>query len=168
MKKEKNNTQIKIMFVCMGNICRSPVAHAVFQKYVDERGLSDQFHIESSGTIDYHVGEQADARMRATAAEHGVHIDHLANHLSAKDLDVYDLVLAMDLDNLKNIRALAKDDSQLQKVKLFRDYDPEAGERAEVPDPYYGGSDGFETVYEIVERASKTLLNKLGDKLETN
>lgn len=156
-----NKTKINIMFVCMGNICRSPLAHAVFEKMVQDQGLGDRFHIESAGTINYHAGEPADPRMRATAAQHGVIVDHRANHLSPADLDTYDIILAMDRDNLSNIRALVQQPEQLEKIRLFREFDPEGGPNAEVPDPYYGGPAGFEQVYQMVERTSRALLDEL-------
>ncbi|MBN2340524.1 MAG: low molecular weight phosphotyrosine protein phosphatase [Deltaproteobacteria bacterium] len=152
--------ETKIMFVCLGNICRSPLAHAVFESLVQEAGLTN-FKIESSGTTAYHVGELPDARMRATASEHGVKMTHRARQLKPSDLDHYDLILAMDNENLSNIRRLAASPEQLNKIQLFRDYDPEGGNGAEVPDPYYGGAAGFENVFQIVHRTAGHLLRTL-------
>ena len=155
----KNKT--KIMFVCMGNICRSPLAHAVFEDMVKKANVENQFEIESSGTIGYHVGELPDGRMRETARSHGVPMTHRARQFKKGDLYHYDIILAMDRENLANIRRLAKNEAQLDKVQLFRDFDPDASGNAEVPDPYYGGAEGFENVFQIVNRTSANLLTQL-------
>ncbi|MBN2527026.1 MAG: low molecular weight phosphotyrosine protein phosphatase [Deltaproteobacteria bacterium] len=151
-------TKTNVMFVCMGNICRSPLAHAVFEDMVQKASLEDAFKIESSGTIGYHVGELPDARMRETARRHGVKMIHRARQLKKKDLDDYDMILAMDKENLSNIRKLATSEAHLQKIQLFRNFDPNATGGAEVPDPYYGGDDGFEHVFQIVQRTCEQLL----------
>ena len=151
----------KIMFVCMGNICRSPLAHAVFEDMVRKANVAEHFEIESSGTISYHAGELPDARMRETASRHGVTMNHRARQLKKSDLDQFDIILAMDNENLANIRKLAQNDTQLKKVQLFRDFDPESSGNAEVPDPYYGGAEGFENVYKIVNRTAANLLAEL-------
>jgi protein-tyrosine phosphatase len=153
--------QKKILFVCMGNICRSPLAHGIFMHKVKEKGLEKLFSAQSCGTINYHQGKQADARMRANAKSHGIIINHRARHLKKSDLNDYDLILAMDKENLNDIKALHTTDEQLSKIKLFRSYDPDASPGAEVPDPYYGGDDGFEKVFQIVNRTCDHLLNQL-------
>ncbi|MBN2718746.1 MAG: low molecular weight phosphotyrosine protein phosphatase [Deltaproteobacteria bacterium] len=151
----------KIMFVCMGNICRSPLAHAVFEDMVARAQLSDRFEIESSGTISHHVGELPDSRMRETASRHGVSMTHRARQFRKADLDAYDMIFAMDADNLSNIRRLAPNSEQLKKVQLFRNFDPDASPNADVPDPYYGGAEGFENVFQIVHRTAANLLESL-------
>jgi len=151
----------KIMFVCLGNICRSPLAHAVFDHEAATRGAGDLFETESSGTAAYHEGEPADARMRETALAHGVRIDHRARHLKKADLDNYDLILAMDRANLAGILKLAANPQQREKIRLFRDFDGQAGPDAEVPDPYYGGPEGFEEVFRIADRTCAGLLDQL-------
>lgn len=157
-------SKYKIMFVCMGNICRSPLAHGVFQKMVTIHGLSDHFEIESSGTTGYHMGELPDHRMSQTALSHGYDLKHRARRFMPHDLEDYDLVLAMDKENLRDIMAQASDDEQRRKVKLFRDFDPLGYENSEVPDPYYGGPEGFDNVFKIVERTSKSLMEKLSEE----
>jgi protein-tyrosine-phosphatase len=127
----------KIMFVCMGNICRSPLAEAIF------------------GTIEYHVGEPSDPRMREVARRHGVFINHRAQALTPRHLDECDAVLCMDRENLRDVRMMAKSDAHRRKIALLRDYDPEGP--GDVPDPYYGGKSGFETVYAIVSRSCEAL-----------
>lgn len=158
---------MKIMFVCTGNICRSPLAEAVFEQLAAEAGLGDQFRVESSGTTAYHVGQAADDRMRSVAASHGVQIQNRSKQLTAADLEEYDLVLAMDRSNLHEIHYIAESAGLLEKVKLFREFDPHGGPEAEVPDPYYGGRSGFERVFEMVDRTSRRLLNELRDRLPT-
>ena len=158
---------MKIMFVCTGNICRSPLAEAVFERLAAEAGLGAQFEVESSGTTAYHVGQAADERMRSVAASHGVRIQNRSKQLTAADLEEYDLILAMDRSNLREIGYIAESRGVLDKVKLFREFDPKGGPDAEVPDPYYGGRAGFERVYEMVDRTSHRLLNELRDKLPT-
>jgi protein-tyrosine phosphatase len=147
---------MKIMFVCAGNICRSPLAHAEFDRQARADG---QTHLaESAGTGAWHVGDLPDARMRRTARAHGLELDHRARQFLAADLDEYDLVLAMDRDNLRQIRGLAATEDQRRKARLFRDFDPEGRPGAEVPDPYNGDAQGFEEVYRIVERSCRRLL----------
>ena len=150
---------MKIMFVCLGNICRSPLAQAEFERQARADGR--EFSTESAGTSDWEVGGLPDARMRRTARAHGLDLDHRARQFQASDLDEYDLILAMDRDNLRQILSLARSEEQRRKARLFRDFDPEAGPGAEVPDPYYGKADGFEQVYRIVERSCRRLLAAL-------
>lgn len=147
----------RVMFVCLGNICRSPLAHAVFRKLVDDRNLSDRYEVQSSGTCAYHAGEQSDSRMRMTAQERGVVIKHRARQILRCDLEEYDYIFAMDRNNYRNIKRLSANEELLSRVRLFRDYDPEGP--GDVPDPYYGGQDGFNDVYKIVERTCSNILD---------
>jgi protein-tyrosine phosphatase len=149
----------KIMFVCMGNICRSPLAHAAFEAIVRREGATSRYRVDSSGTIAYHAGERADERMREVAGRHGVTIDHRAQHLKRHHLDEFDLILCMDRDNLADARRLAKTGAACAKIALLRDYDPEGP--GDVPDPYYGGPSGFEEVYAIVSRSCEALFKAL-------
>lgn len=161
---------MRIMFVCTGNICRSPLAHRMLEKLARERGMGDQIHVESSGTDHWHVGEEADSRMRRTAAAHGLKLSHRARRLTREDMDRYDLVIAMGSGHLRSIRSLtggrdgARNGSRNAHVRLFREFDPAVDDPArapDVPDPYYGGPDGFEDVYRIVERTSNALLDAI-------
>lgn len=152
---------MRILFVCLGNICRSPLAEAVFRKHVYDAGLGEEHEVESAGTGGWHVGERPDSRMRKTAEKHGVYLENIrARRFDRSDLDRFDLILAMDRSVLHDIQSMA-DPNQREKVRLFRTYDEFGGEESDVPDPYYGGQDGFETVYEIVERTSKNLLESI-------
>ncbi|AFG38454.1 low molecular weight protein-tyrosine-phosphatase [Spirochaeta africana] len=151
----------KIMFVCMGNICRSPIAQAVFEHKLKERELEAHYEAESSGTHGYHVGEDADARMRKTAAGHGVHFHHPAQKFLVSFLDQYHLVLAMDQGNYDDIRYAAAGHPNLNRLHKFRAFDPEGSEADDVPDPYYGGDQGFELVYQMVDRTCDALIDYL-------
>lgn len=147
------------MFICSGNICRSPLAHAVFEDMVRSRGLVDRISVESSGTGSWHVGENADPRMRKTAAGHGIRLDHPARHLRPADLESCDLLLTMDRQNFRDAQDLARNPAERDKVRMFRDFDPDGP--GDVPDPYYGGPDGFETVWTIVARTCRALLDEV-------
>lgn len=157
---------IRVQFVCLGNICRSPLAEAVFQEHVKAAGLAEHFEIASSGTGDWHVGDTADRRMQSTAEEHGTSLDdHRARQFSADDLETYDHIFVMDKDNLHDVLYLDENDRHNGKVRLFREFDPEPGD-FQVPDPYYGGADGFGNVYQIVRRTAEQLLDRLIDEYE--
>ncbi len=160
------NDRIRILFVCLGNICRSPLAEGVFRELLREQDLQDHFSVDSAGTGSWHVGEAPDGRMRTLAADKGVSIDDLrARQFAASDLDEFDHVLAMDKNNLHDILFLDPDESHGHKVRLFREFDPEPGD-FQVPDPYYGGDDGFENVYRIVRRTAESLLDRLVEEHE--
>ena len=151
--------RLRILFVCLGNICRSPLAEGVFRRHVEQAGLSARFEIRSAGTGGWHVGEPPDPRMCATARTRGIDISGLrARQLRAEDLQRHDLVLAMDRENLAAARRLARGGSE--HVVLFRQFDPHP-ETMEVPDPYFGGEEGFTRVFEIVDRTSRALLAHL-------
>ncbi len=158
---------MKIMFVCTGNICRSPLAEAVFHDLSHKEGVEERFEVDSSGTTAYHVGQQADDRMRSVAASRGVEIRHRSKQLIPQDFDEHDLLLAMDRSNLREMRSIARNSAHRDKIRLFREFDPQGGPDAEVPDPYYGGRSGFEKVYDMVERTSRSLLSALLDRVST-
>ena len=149
------------MFVCLGNICRSPLAEGVFKDKVRERGLEPYFEIHSSGTGNWHVGKGADVRMVGTAKRRGVALDtHVARQFAAIDFESYDHILVMDKSNLHDVLFLDDDEEWSDRVKLFREFDPEPDDY-QVPDPYYGGPEGFDDVYDIVDRTSERLLDSL-------
>ncbi len=152
---------MKIMFVCTGNICRSPAAHAVLEHKLEERGLSGLVDVSSSGTTAYHVGEPVDYRMGAELSRHGVQSRNRARQFYPKDLEEYDLLLGMSRSHLRDMQRAAVNDygDYARKIRLFRDFDPVG--TGEVPDPYYGGSEGFVKVYEMVDRTVDGLLDYL-------
>ncbi|WP_394424883.1 low molecular weight protein-tyrosine-phosphatase [Vreelandella stevensii] len=149
----------RVLFVCLGNICRSPTAEGVFQQAVVRAGLDDRVTIDSCGVGDWHVGKAPDPRSQAAARQRGIEIGHLrARQLKVSDFHEFDYVLGMDRENLAAMRALQPANSQAQ-VGLLLDY---AGlPQSDVPDPYYGGDDGFEQVLYLIERASQGLLDEL-------
>lgn len=156
---------VSVLFCCLGNICRSPTAHGVFQSLVERRGLSDHIHIDSAGTGDWHIGKPPDQRSAAAAAGRGYALDHLrARQVSGKDFNDFDLVLAMDRENLRNLQALCPPEFS-GELALFLSYAPAAGVD-EVPDPYYGGEDGFAQVLDLVEQAAEGLLAALIDRYD--
>ncbi len=152
---------IKILFVCLGNICRSPAAHAAFDHHAKTLGRSQEFITESCGLGDWHVGQNADERMRATSKKFGINLDHKARHFQASDLDTYDYIFPMDEENQKGILRFAKTEAHRAKVKLFRTFDPEAQGDLIVPDPYYKGQAEFENVFLMVERTAKNFLKNI-------
>lgn len=148
---------VKVLFVCLGNICRSPTAHGVFQGLVDNAGLSSRIEVDSAGTGDWHIGRAPDKRMQASALRRGHDLSDLrARQVCAEDFAEFDLVLAMDKQNLADLQSLRREGGKAE-LKLFLDYTPAAKTR-EVPDPYYGGEEGFEDVLDLVENASAALL----------
>jgi protein-tyrosine phosphatase len=155
----------KICFVCLGNICRSPTAEGIFQHLVNERGLQPYFYIDSAGTSAYHIGEPANSKSRDVANKHGVELRSRARKFTVDDLEEFDMILAMDHENLNNIRQLDSRNQFSGKIELMRNYDPEPGDGA-VPDPYYGGMDGFQHVFEVVKRSCENLLDELEENIQ--
>jgi protein-tyrosine phosphatase len=152
--------QVRVLFVCLGNICRSPTAEGVMRKLVEEAGLADTIAIDSAGTGAHHAGELPDPRTRSAAARRGLSLTHRARGVTADDFDSFDYLLAMDLNNLDALRRRAPRGGAAH-MTLLRSFDPDSPEGAEVPDPYYGGARGFEDVLDLVERACIGLLEAL-------
>ncbi|SMO31935.1 low molecular weight protein-tyrosine-phosphatase [Fodinibius sediminis] len=155
----------KVCFVCLGNICRSPTAEGIFQHQVEKRGLSPFFEIDSSGTSAFHEGESANSKSQRTARKHGITLHSKARRFKPFDLDYFDLILAMDNENLSNLKQMASE-KHLEKIARMRDFDPQPGD-GQVPDPYYGGIDGFENVFQIVKRSCTQLLDKLEPHIQS-
>jgi protein-tyrosine phosphatase len=153
------NEIIEISFVCLGNICRSPLAQGVFQDLVKREQLDDQIIVSSAGTSAWHVGDLPDQRMRQTAQSKGIQLRSRARQFQRKDFRQFDLVLAMDESNLANLEEIAPTTLPKDKLMLFRSFDPESDGNLDVPDPYYGGARGFEEVYQVVERTCPPLLD---------
>jgi protein-tyrosine phosphatase len=152
---------IRLAFVCLGNICRSPTAEAVMRHLVKQEGLQGQIELRSGGTGDWHVGKPADRRSREVGSRRGVPLEGVARQFGRADFADADYVLAMDASNRDDLLRLAPDDANRAKVKLLRSFDPESPPGAEVPDPYYGGPQGFDQVFEICEAACRGLLDHL-------
>ncbi len=154
-----DKTKTSVLFVCMGNICRSPTAEGVFRHVVAEAGLAEHIRVDSAGTHAYHIGEPADRRARAAAQRRGISLEGItARRVELSDFEQFDYVLAMDHDNLGLLSQQAEDEYK-ERIGLFLQYT--AGGEEEVPDPYYGGSAGFERVLDLVEEASRGLLETL-------
>lgn len=149
-----------ILFVCLGNICRSPLAEGVFLHQASEAGLAHRFHVDSAGTGAWHVGERPDERSVQVAARHGIALPGLARQVTAEDLRTFDVVVAMDRENLAALERMAAASGGTARLHLLREFDPEA-DGDDVPDPYYGGPDGFEEVYAMIRDACAGLLDTL-------
>jgi len=155
---------IRVCFVCLGNICRSPTASGIMRQLVSQEGLSAVISVESAGTGDWHVGQRPDARAIETARRRGFTLPGLAQQFTLAHFERYDYVVAMDRTNRGALLAMATDEISRGKVTLLRSFDPGSPEEAEVPDPYYGGPDGFEKVFEVCEASCRGLLRHLRDK----
>jgi len=156
----------RVSFVCTGNICRSPMAASVFRARVAEAGLDGLVEVDSAGTDGWHEGDGADPRAVAVLEEHGYGTDHAARRFQASWFSRLDLVIALDSGHRKTLRRLAPTEQDAQKVHLLRSYDPDAGDDLDVPDPYYGGMDGFEECLEMVEAESTGLLAAVREEVE--
>jgi len=150
-----------ILFVCLGNICRSPAAQAVMQRLVDERGLTDRFYIDSAGIGAWHIGDLPDKRMRVHARARGYELTHRARQVRAADFDDFDLIVGMDATNVEDLRYKAATIEQLDKVVMMGDYIRQFPHYDHVPDPYYEGSEGFELVLDLLEDACDNLLDRI-------
>jgi protein-tyrosine phosphatase len=150
--------RVSILFICMGNICRSPLAEGIFAHLVDEAGVADRYTVDSAGTGGWHQGDRPDRRSIATAQNHGVDISRQrARQIKTEDFNDFDLILAMDRANMAELRRMAP---QAENIRLFGDLALETGE--EIPDPYYGGSNGFALVYARLFAGCRKLLDALG------
>ena len=150
---------IKVLFVCLGNICRSPLAEGIFKDKVRKAGLDDKFTIESGGTSGWHIDEQPDPRSREVAERHGIYLDSLGRKAVNEDFKEFDYIVAMDSDNYADLKHLpASSDPDAAQLFLMRDFD-DLGKGLDVPDPYYGGKDGFDHVYELLDRSCEQFLD---------
>lgn len=156
--------KVSVLFVCMGNICRSPTAEGVFKHVVNEAGLSDQITVDSAGTHSYHIGESPDKRSQEKAKENGVDLSsQRARKALAEDFERFDYIVAMDQSNYENLKRLTTNQEQLKQLFLFMDFSSE-WDNNEVPDPYYGGINGFQEVFDMVTSASHGLLERIKKK----
>lgn len=151
---------IKVLFVCLGNICRSPAAEGVMKKIIFDEGLNDKIFVDSAGTSGYHIGELPDSRMRKTASKMGINLESRSRQLEKKDLQSFNYIIAMDDSNLRNITNLDKNNKFSHKIFKLTDLIPNS-DFDHVPDPYFGGEEGFVMVLELVERGCEELFKKI-------
>ncbi len=154
--------RVGVVFVCLGNICRSPTAEAVFLDLIAREGLASRFDVDSAGTGSWHVGEPADRRAREEARARGLSIESIGRQFTVEDFDRFDHVVVMDPSNQANVEALARHDADRAKVRLLRSYDPASPPGAAVPDPYYEG--GFDAVFDICTAGARGLLGELRER----
>jgi protein-tyrosine phosphatase len=161
---------VRLLFVCLGNICRSPTAEGVMRSLVCDAGLADSIELDSAGTGGWHVGSPPDARATAAARARGIELSGSARRVEQGDFEDFDLVLAMDSANMRELRRLAPGEQERARVRLLREFDPasaahrpdgEEGRELDVPDPYYGGSGGFDEVLDLVQAACEGLLAQI-------
>ena len=153
--------RVGVVFVCTGNICRSPLAEGVFRHLATERGLADRLEIDSAGISDYHEGDPPDVRTTAVARRRGIELTGRSRPLRHTDLERFDYIIVMDEDHRHGVDRLASGGPPRGRVHFLREFDPEAGNQLAVPDPYYGGPAGFEHVHDLVERACHHLLDAI-------
>lgn len=160
---KETGSKKRVMFVCMGNICRSPAGEGVLKKLVADRKLQSSIDVASAGTISYHVGEMPDPRMRKAAEKRGITLNSRAQQLKLDHLEDYDLIIAMDRNNYSGILELDSDEKYRDKVKMLSHFLDEHDEDfpVDVPDPYYGGPRGFETVLDMIESAAERILDEI-------
>ncbi len=160
---------VKVLFVCMGNICRSPTAEGVMRALLAEAAMEDVVELDSAGTGGWHAGDPPDARSVAAARERGIVIDGAARQVTPADFDRFDLLIALDASNASGLMSVAPDERAAAKIRLLREFDPASAGSADldVPDPYYGGEDGFGHVLDLVDAACRGLLDDVRSRAGT-
>lgn len=164
MEHSDHKSPYRVLFICLGNICRSCTAEEIFRTLADRQGLSAYVVADSAGIIDYHEGELPDSRMRAHAARHGYQLTHRSRPVCAEDFRQFDLIVAMDERNREKLLRLAQTDGERSKVVMMTDYLQSHPDYTIVPDPYYGGDADFELVIELLEDACQGLLDRLAQQ----
>lgn len=147
----------KILFVCLGNICRSPAAQGVMQSIIDERGLADRLEVDSAGISAYHSGELPDSRMRQHASQRGLQLTHRSRRVRSSDFDAFDLIIGMDRSNVEDLQELAPTMAHADKIVRISTYFRHHSDWDSIPDPYYGGWQGFEDALDLLEDACNTI-----------
>ena len=158
--------EFKVLFVCLGNICRSPAAENIFRDFIDSEGRPIAVHIDSCGTASYHVGEPPDQRMQDRLKAHNHSYQGCARQFKQADFDEFDLIIAMDRDNLANLQAHARQPGDSSKLRLFSDFLPDSAPR-DIPDPYYGGAKGFDRVITMLEDGCSGILQTLYERAKS-
>lgn len=153
--------RVGVLFVCLGNICRSPLAEGVFRHLVSEADLLHRFEIDSAGTTSYHAGSPPDERTLSVARQRGLVLEHAARQITEADVHEYHYVVVMDGSNRAKVERLAGQVSGTAELRMLREFDAEANGELDVPDPYFGGHEGFETVHDMVERSCRALLDHI-------
>lgn len=154
---------VKVLFVCLGNICRSPLAEGVFKYKVEQENLSEKIFVDSAGTSGWHIGESPDARSIEVAEQNGISLDSFGRAAVSEDFEEFDYILAMDSNNYADLKSLpGSSKPEAAKLYLMRDFD-DIGKGQDVPDPYYGGDDGFQYVFELLDRSCQNLLDQIVD-----
>lgn len=161
---KKSHDKTKILFVCLGNICRSPAAQGVMERLVEERGVADKYEIDSAGLYGGHAGDLPDSRMRVHARRRGLELTHRSRQVRESDFDRFDLIVAMDDSNYDRLRRMAPTPEDEKKVVKMADYFTRHPWADCVPDPYYDGAEGFENALDLIEDGCNGLFNRLGNK----
>lgn len=165
IRKDLNKNKVSVLFVCMGNICRSPSAEAVMKAYVEREGLSGQIFCDSAGTISYHAGEPADSRMKRHAQKRNYKLTSISRQIRAEDFMEFDYIIGMDDENMFNMKGFMTEAEQAYKLHKMTDFCSK-NNPGSVPDPYYGGDQGFEQVLDLLEDACEGLLNHIRDEFK--
>lgn len=160
---ETADSVISVLFVCLGNICRSPLAEGVLRSLSGEAGLDGRIRVDSAGTGAWHVGEPPDPRSREVARRNGITLEGSARQVVPDDGESFDWILAMDRSNLRRLEEMGAGAAGA-RLHLLREFDPRADDDREVPDPYYGGEGGFDRVYEMIDRSCRALLERIRDE----
>lgn len=161
LKTLRDKDKVRVLFVCLGNICRSPAADGIMRALVEERGDADRWEIDSAGTGGYHVGDLPDKRMRIHGARRGYTFDHICRQIRESDFDNFDLIIGMDENNLRHLHMLAPTIEAEEKIAAMADFFPEGSYFYCVPDPYYDGAEGFEKVLDLLQDATANLYSQL-------